>query len=178
MAQLIDSYSESNNDYGHTMYSGWRTRTGQSFTGKKLKLSSCVFYIKKVGSPTGNAVAKLYAHSGTFGASSVPTGSALATSDNFDVATLSTSYGLITFNFTGVNKYLIDAGYWCIDCEYSGGDSSNYITIGADNSSPAHSGNSFIYDSSWTATTQDICFYVYGIPITTGGLAIGSPAMY
>lgn len=168
MGQLIDSYSESNNDYGHTLYNGWRTRTGQSFTGKKLKLSSCSFYLKKTGSPTGNAVAELYAHSGTFGTSSVPTGSALAVSDNFDVSTLTTSYALVTFNFSGVNRYLINTGYFCISLEYSGGSSSNYITMGADNSSPAHSGNGFFYDSVWTAVYQDICFYVYGIPISGG----------
>ena len=68
------------------IYAGGNPAVGQSFTGNGLILNSAEFYLKKKGSPTGNAVVKIYAHSGTYGTSSVPTGSALATSDNFDVS--------------------------------------------------------------------------------------------
>ena len=54
--------------------------TGQSFTGNGGTLDSCVFELGKSGSPTGNAVAKIYNHTGTYGTSSKPTGAALATS--------------------------------------------------------------------------------------------------
>jgi len=101
----IDSYSESHQDLAITLQAGGgNTKVGQSFTGDGNALNSCKFYLQKSGSPTGNAVATLYAHTGTFGTNGTPTGAALATSDNFDVSTLTTNLQLITFNFSGVEK--------------------------------------------------------------------------
>ena len=165
---LIDSYSESNYDIPGGMCNGDAIKRGQSFTASGIKkLTSYDFYLKKaLGSPTGNAVAKLYAHSGTYGTSSVPTGSALATSDALDVSTLTGNFQLITFTFTGAQQYVLGAGYYCIAIEYSGGDVSNYIEVGLDGSSPTHSGNMIQWYTEWTAvSTYDVIFYVYGIPI-------------
>jgi hypothetical protein len=61
---------------------------GQSFTGNGLVLNSATFRIIKNNSPTGNIYAKIYAHTGTFGTSSVPTGAALAISAAYDAATV------------------------------------------------------------------------------------------
>ena len=163
---LIDSYSESNQDWSSSVQTTYIS--GQSFTNvNPIILDSCKFYIKKSGSPTGNAVAKIYAHTGTYGTSSVPTGSALATSDNFDVSTLSTSYGLSTFNFSGADRITLSANtYYCIVLVYSGGSSSNRIDLAEDDSSPTASGNkvsSSNSGSTWSATSgYDVCFYVYG----------------
>lgn len=161
---LVDSYSESNQDSNWGIASVTPTARGQTLTAIAGNLSSCKFYLKKYGSPTGNAVAKLYTHSGTYGTSGVPTGAALATSDNFDVSTLTTSYQLIKFTFTGAQQYtLVNGTYYCIAIEYGGGDGSNYVLLGGDISSPTHSGNSFRYVApNWIAsTTNDMCFYVY-----------------
>ena len=160
---LVDSFSETNADAYNGMYGGWYIKRAQSFTAKAGNLSSCKFYLKKAGSPTGNAVAILYAHSGTYGASSVPTGAALATSNNFGVSTLTTSNQLIEFTFTGAQQYaMINGTYYCITCEYSGGDSSNLIYVASDVSSPTHGGNAAEYLSSWAALSgHDNCFYVY-----------------
>jgi hypothetical protein len=166
MATIIDSYSEENQD-GSGIISN---TVGQSFTNNSgsIQLDSCKFYLKKggiSGSPTGNAVAKIYAHSGTYGTSSVPTGSALATSDNFDVSTLSGSFGLATFNFSGSNRIqLNDSTYYCVLIEYTNGDEFDYVENGHDESSPSHSGNQFYgSEGDWTAQNAvDVCFYVYG----------------
>ena len=84
---LIDSYPSSNYDQDQYLGSNNFVGYGQSFTttGSVLKLSSCKFYLVKVGSQTGAMYAKVYAHSGTYGTSSIPTGSALATSDVLDI---------------------------------------------------------------------------------------------
>jgi hypothetical protein len=67
----------------------------QSFICDRIgsKLKEAYFYIGRVGAPTGNLTAKLYAHSGTFGTTSLP-GTLLATSD------LVTNYTTASTTFT------------------------------------------------------------------------------
>lgn len=175
MATLCDSYSESNqsgtgsldtNDY-----------TGQSFTGNGGVLQSVKFYIKKDGSQTGTVRANIFAHSGTFGSSSVPTGSALATSASINADDLQTSLSLTTFTFTGANKITLTNGTkYVVVFETINVNSSfpNYVTIGWDASSPTHDGNYAYYQSStWYAGTFDLCFYVY----TDASSASASPSI-
>ena len=141
-----------------------KTIAGESFTATAGSLDSCVFYLKKAGTPTGNIVAKLYAHTGSFGTTGTPTGSVLATSDNVSIASLTTSYALTTFTFTGAQKYLLtNAVNYFITVEYTDGNASNSLTVGADSSAPTHAGNGAIYTTSWAASAADVCFYVYSI---------------
>lgn len=161
---LANSYAETNQDENWNVSSTNYTKVSQSFISANGRMSSAKFYLKKVGSPTGNAIAALYELSGTHGTNAVPTGAALATSDNFDVSTLTTSYQLITFTFSGANRYNITAAYYYeIVFEYSGGDADNYVQVGIDGSSPSDSGNPAYYTGgSWTPTTaKDVIFYVY-----------------
>lgn len=167
MAEIVDSYSESN--YSSSYGSGGDVNNynflSQSFTGNGGVLQSVVLYLKKSGLPTGNATVSIYAHSGTYGTSSVPTGSALATSDNFDISTLTTSFALVTFTFTGAEKITLTNGtYYCLVLENSNGDNGNYVLMGMDGTAPTHSGNKahgnvigFLAAESW----YDFCFYVY-----------------
>src|SRR5688500_6260723 len=110
MATLVDSYSEINQNTSDTTNSSFRYWEGQSFTGDGSTLNNVQFFQHKVNSPTGNAVVYIYAHSGTFGTSSTPTGSPLAVSDNVDVSTFPSSFGLITYNFSGANKITLVNG--------------------------------------------------------------------
>lgn len=182
---LVDSYSESNQEYDKAMASlhpsvgSYESVVGQSFTSDNTqKLTSCKFYLKKIGSPTGNAVAKLYAHSGTYGTNSIPTGAALATSDNFDVSTLTTSYQLVEFTVTGSEQYEMQSSTkYCIAFQNPTTGTINWdnrILIGVDNSSPTHDGNSFMYDGSGWAdwVSFDTCFYVYGESNPTGSALV------
>jgi phage minor structural protein len=167
---LVDSYGESKfTGNAYILYSTGNNIVAQSFTGKSGYLKSAKFYLKKFSYPTGNAVAKLYAHSGTFGISSVPTGAALATSSNFDVSTLSrTSLQLINFDFDGTYE-LIDGTKYCISIEYSGGDSSHFIYACIDNTYLEHAGNlsHFAPTYDWFIEQYvDCIFYVYAEEIT------------
>jgi len=160
MAYIVDSYSESNYVGTSSLLYSAQSKVGQSFTGDGGILSSAKFYLRKVGSPTGNAVVKIYAHTGTFGSSSMPTGTSLATSDTFDVSTLTTANQLINFNFSGANKIqLIDETKYVVVIEYSGGDASSYILVGLDATSPTHDGN--YYSTYGASSSVDTCFYVY-----------------
>lgn len=169
----IDSYSETNQSAAvylqtvHPSADSKRSAAGQSFTGLAgYKLTSCKFYLKKEGSPVGNLVAVVYAHSGTFGTSSVPTGSALATSDAVAMASLPTDYALVTFTFS--TPLTLSASYYCLVLQANDAttlDATNQVLVGADNTSPTHSGNAMTYhDSAWDAlNTADICFYALGL---------------
>jgi hypothetical protein len=168
-----DGYDASNQDGSFVLPgpSDTMSRAAQSFTAKGGKLLSASFYLEKEGSPTGTMVAKLYAHSGTFGSGGIPTGSALATSDTIDISTLTTNFGMVKFTFSGTNQIQLSvAQHYFVSFEYAAGNSSNRPHVGYDNSSPTHPGNSAIFDSAtWTATTQDIIFLIAeGLPASAG----------
>ena len=171
MATLIDSYSESNYSATFVMYSGSYTGVAQAFTNSvRRNISSCKFFLQKTGSPPYSITASLHSHSGTYGTSSVPTGAALATSSEVFASSLSATMSLVEFTFS--EPYSMDPDtYYEIVVNYSGGDNLNYVTVGADNTSPTHSGNRARYLSSWlSSATADVCFYVYGeLPVTNTG---------
>ena len=179
MADLLDNYSESNQSTVQSMRGGSVTGVGQAFAVSLAdrKLDSCKFYLKKVGSPTGNIVAKLYSHTGTYPTSSLPD-TLLATSDAVSITTLTTSSALITFTFSGAERIDLSTTNYVITCEYSGGDASNLLQAGYDETSPTHGGimeiQMAILSGAWgTATGQDLCFYVYGAsPAGKGGLTL------
>lgn len=119
--------------------------------------------LKKVGAPTGTLTAKLYAHSGTFGSASVPTGAALATSVNFNVADLTTSYQVVEIGFT--TQYLTTASTnYVLALEYTGGDGSNYVHVQGD-STGTHAGNRSEDTGSWAASAgSDLYFSAFMSP--------------
>ena len=173
MSVLIDSYSETNQSGGEALgvAGSFAVANGQSFTDPDGHvLDSCQFNLRKMGSPTGNAVAKVYAHTGTWGSSGVPSGAALAVSDAVAVSTLGTSYRLVTFEFSGANRITLAAGtHYVVTVEYSAGTAGNYIIVGYDSSSPTHPGNK-CYSNNGTSWMEvggyDVPFYVYGAGAT------------
>lgn len=169
----IDYYSESNQSNQPVLYSGLQTAIGQSFTGNGNTLNIAKFYLKKFGSPTGNAYAKVYneTHATAFGTDSLPDGAAIATSDAFDVSTLTTSFQLISFTFS-TPPTLTNASKYVLTIEYSGGDSNNFVRVGGDNTTPTHDGNYCIFAVGWSADSgADTIFYAITnttVPDSTG----------
>jgi hypothetical protein len=160
------SYPETNQDATTSLYTGAIIGTGQSFTGTGSAISTTKWHLKKTGSPTGSAFVKIYAHSGSLGTTSIPTGTALATSNAFDVSTLSGVYALTEIKFTGANNIVLANGTdYVIAIEYSAAGSSitTSLDVGGDGSSPTATGNSStLTGSTWTAvSTSDLCAIVY-----------------
>lgn len=121
--------------------------------------------LKKVGSPTGSLTAYVYAHGGSFGASSVPAGAALATSSNVDVSKLTTIYKETEIGFN--TQHLMSASTnYVVSVQFPLGDASNYVQVeGADGG--LHPGNQSFADAdlAWTATASaDLKFDVYASP--------------
>jgi hypothetical protein len=161
MKVIADSYALSNTTY-HLNSAGPKGAY-QSFSTVAGVLDSVVFNLLKTLAPTGNIVAKLYAHTGSLGTTSAPTGAALATSDVIDVATLGSNKP-VTFVFSGSNRISLSATNYVVSCEFSGGDASNWIGIRTDTTTAAHAGNAGSSNdlAAWTpAATFDLMFIVY-----------------
>ena len=171
---LVDSYSETNQNIAftikgtHPSSNSDVSATGQSFTNTDTSkdITSVKFYLKKIGSPTGNINAVLYAHSGIYGSSSLPTGNALATSDGFEIGDVTGDFTLITFTFSGEEQYemLADTYYCIVFQEESVTWSGGYIHFGIDTTEPSHDGNlNYYINGAWDGSNSyDGCFYVYG----------------
>ena len=165
---LLDCYPEAHCDDFLSSYNGIQEALGQTFLGVGGKITSCKFYLKTVGSPSGNVYAKLYDHTGQYGSTGKPTGDALAASDAVNVVTIGTSVSLITFTFSGINQVQLQNGtpYCLVLSTDTVGDSSNYVYLGEDYQNSLHSGNFFYSNdsSTWTANdTYDAIFYIYQV---------------
>lgn len=159
---ICDSYSETNSDTTRQFDNNAIVKRGQSFTAAASSyVTRGRIYISKTGSPTGNITLVIYAHTGTYGTTGTPTGSALATSDPIDITTLSTSLALVDFVFS-TPLLLTSATKYFVSVEYSGGSLGNALNLGTDSSSPTHGGNTAFFIASWVAdATQDHCFYIF-----------------
>ena len=157
---VIDSYSESNvDDYGGVDSSN--PEQGQCFTGDGSVLDSVKLYLASTESPVNMMVSRIYASTGSFGTTCVPTGPVLATSDGVDATGMTGSYTLKSFHFTGAQRVtLTNATKYVVTLYYN---HPQRIRIGTDGSSPAHGGNFNYYNTSvWTAVSgSDVAFYVY-----------------
>lgn len=172
--ELCDSYSESNYSTDASLsftYTGAgfnlaNNMRGQSFTGNGGKISSCKFYLKRSSSYSGSVKAMLYAHSGTFGTSSVGSPSngvgALATSNTIAVSSLSETYELVEFNFT--TKPTLTNGTKYVVCVSTSGQTTG-VSVGVDTTAQSHAGNGCTLTSTtasvWASSSADTIFYVY-----------------
>ncbi len=134
----------------------------------KYKIIEAKFSLKKTGSPTGMGHAVLYGMGGTYGVDGKPTGSALATSDDFDVSTLTGVNQTITFTFSGAQQYVMQPdAYYCIAfLNPTAGtiDGGNYVHFAFDDT-VTHSLKIFgdYANGVWTSYLNDTAlFYVYG----------------
>lgn len=173
MTTLVDSYSETNQNTEQSCmaYSAGPPTLYQSFTAIGGELDSCQLYLRKAVGATGNIKAKLYTHIGTFGTSSDYSGASLGISDDVSIATLSTSHGLITFNFSGANRYtLVNGTKYCLALENI---NAGIVYWGQDSSSPSHAGNpGYDYAGHVATPTLDHCFYVYIVSGRANRLAL------
>lgn len=132
VGDVIDSYSETNKNSDIALYSGSAVGVGQALTpSSDVLCGELRWYLKKVGGPTGNIIAKIYKASGVVGTSAIPTGTALAISIPVSIASLTTSYALVRFPL--INPVLL-GGFenYVVTVEYSGGNGSNYLHVGVD----------------------------------------------
>ena len=168
---LIDSYPTGNRDaeYNlvetHPSAGAGDSAAGQSFQNGAYPahITQAAFYLSDgATNPDGNVRAVLYAHTGTYGVSSKPTGAALATSDPIACNMIGGAYAIHTFTFSAGQQYVMAANtYYCIAIQRDA--TADGVFVGRDSSAPTHAGISFYYDNSaWTTLAgTDTIFYVY-----------------
>ena len=163
--EIVGSEGTSYNMYNiHPSATTVRSAIAQSFTGNGGNLYTIGVKVKKVGSPTFTLTAYLYAHSGTFGTSSVPTGAVLKTSTNTfsesDISSDIQDWIFFTFDgaytLTAATKYVlviaITAG--------SGLSSSAYVAVSC-YTGFGHNGNTASFQSSaWAARATYDCKFI------------------
>ena len=172
--------------YPFSQYTSWvavPNRSGQSFTGNGEKLARMAFDIHKLGSPPGTYTAALFAHSGTFGTSSVGTGTALATSTTVINGTdLGGVFGWVFFDFDSTFTLVNGTNYVMALVRSTAGDASNQVEIVYDSNAPTRPGNACTFNgSTWTAIgSTDYMTQVYTVPTTPPTNVVGhySPAWY
>lgn len=170
---VLDYYGEDNVNAACDITANWNANYSaysQSFTtlndGITYKLTSVKLWARKyVSSETGNIQAEIYAHNGTYGTNSTPTGAALATSDLFNVETgLTSVYSLIEIPFSGDQQISLTANtqYVLVVKGVDLAGPSFRIRIGKDSLDSTHSGNEAYWAGAWNVEAHDMCFYVYG----------------
>lgn len=172
MPTIVDSYDPSGAGGGDAKYLPGvdsTHRAGQSFPsgGASPTLDSVKFWMKVgLGAPTGNCYAVIASHTGSYGSTSTGV-SLLATSDALDVATLTGSYALKTFTFSGAERIVLSDTYYIAGIQYTAGDSSNYISLAKAGDGTGHGGNMAYGDSFfYTASSgTDLEFYVYAADV-------------
>lgn len=187
---IVSNYE--NNDAGADVFMSSVNDTGnsQSFRVTDIySITKASFLLKKNSTPTGNMVAKLYATTGTYGSTSKPTGTALATSNTIDASTLTGSYVWTDFTFPDSQKQHLNIGTntattYCITIEFSG--TGGTIQAGYDATSPTAGGNrAYQFGGNWTDLSgYDICYRIYGTKtiyafsdsgVHTAGFTAGHP---
>jgi hypothetical protein len=165
------TYASSNQDSTVSLRSdaGGDSAVGECFASTATKvLSAARFYLKKSGTPTGNATVKIYAVTGTPNSNATPTGAVLATSENFSVASLTGSYAMTEFKFKSTNCISLTSGtnyFVVLDVSATTSSSGNTIDVGYDNSAPSFTaGNAATYSVTgavWTSQSYDLVFDCY-----------------
>ena len=165
MTTRIDYYDSPNYDNSVVIRTGATAGNvvGQSFTwnATNCALNQMKFYLQATGTLTGLLYARLYEHTGSYGAGGVP-GSSLAVSGAVNANTLPVGYfDWVTFTF--IDGYVPTNGTnYFVAVQYPYGDATHYVSVGYDGSSPSHGGNGATYPSGvWAAQTYDFIFDVY-----------------
>ena len=110
-----------------------RLEHAQSFIGDGRKLAAMDWQLVRLGTPpAGNAIAKLWAHTGTYGTTGTPTGTALATSPGIVATTIQTFFDYVRFTFDGTYTLVNGTPYFAsIIAPYT--DASNNICYSTGN---------------------------------------------
>ena len=142
------------------------TGTAQSFTigvNNTLITKATINLKIGAGTPTGNVIASIFSHSGSFGTSSVPNVIVGSASDAIDSTILTTTYQKIIFNFATPVPVSASTNY-CLVITHADGSAGNYIHAQGD-ATGTHAGNRAHDTAGWAAdAAEDMAFSVYTAP--------------
>jgi hypothetical protein len=140
-----------------------RDKLSQSYqvTGSQT-VASVKLWMRKWGTPTGTMTLRVETNN-----AGDPSGNLADANATVDLAEsgLTTTYGWITFTFATAFSISGSTTYHIVLSTDRAASNTNYLTLGADASSPSYaSGDMRSYASStWSAETKDACFNVIGM---------------
>jgi len=138
------------------MYSGSITKLGQTFTlTADTYIENALLLFREVGSPHGPVTCSIYNTSG-----GQPTTLRLTSSDIKSAAELN---GGNLFGYLFTFNTVLPAGTYWIGGEYSNGDSSNYVDIGADVTHAGlggYPGTCYYYNGTWQSTNYSMRYAI------------------
>lgn len=152
---ITTSFAGTGGFQGGNLINNVQDAVGQTFKGQGGLLHSVSFDLAKIGSPTGPIVVKIWAHTGTYGSTGVPTGSVLATSEPIDASTLPTWSSTSTFEFffDASEQFQLQTGVPYVATIHHDGISGNYPVVKRyQDAAATHEGN-FVYTAtgaSWS----------------------------
>jgi hypothetical protein len=142
------------------------TGAAQSFTvGSNAMLVTKISVNLKIGAgtPTGDVIASIYSHNGTYGTSSVPNALQGSASDPVEAGTIidSTNYETTTFHFPTPVSLTASTNYVLV-IEHANGGAADYLHVEGLATTGTHGGNRSHNTAGWTAVaTDDLAFVVY-----------------
>lgn len=150
---VLDSYDISNrNTYGGL--SAYPANLGAYYMsyitlndGQNYKLTSIAVPLAKQAGSVCTFQVEVYAHTGTYGTTSAPTGSALATSDVLSESDIGTGWAMISFPFSGAQQITLSPNTHYVLVVKCLTTNVYNPSIGIDSSSPTHAGNA----GTWTS---------------------------
>ena len=139
---------------------------GQTFEVQNdCNLDSLIIDMRTNGTPSGSFQFEIYAITGTYGSTAVPTGSVLATSDTRTIASLTGSYATYTTYFTGANAIAMTVGQqYALVCNYAATAFPNSVYF--KNKTPSFHGGNMAYKAggTWSSLgTYDAIFDLQGV---------------
>lgn len=156
----------------HPSDSQYLSGLGQCFTNLDgyFNVTKGSFRLRKTGNPSGLAYVDVYQVTSIYYEPLDqwfyhPTGNSLATTESFDVSTLTTSLAWYDFSFQNFTTLEPNLRYGIFFRNPSSGviDASNYIQIWMDANFSRHDGNCFSYErDQWGYAQIHTSFYVYG----------------
>lgn len=136
---------------------------GQSFTGTGGSIKRIAIYMRKNGIYNANTTVDIYAHSGTFGTSSVPTGASLGTSNAVSSSTLAVGDQWVVYEFTTPVATSPATNYvWVVSTDGAPTGGPDDIGPIYGSTAGAHAGNYSVTESgSWVAFNRDFSFALF-----------------
>lgn len=161
---IDDSYPDTNQNATQTFGDATTIGVAQSFTGAGNKLRRIQVDLARVGNPTGTINAKIWAHSGVFGTTSVPSGvEPIGVSQPLNVETLGGTLTVTDIDFVNgptlvaATKYVLALH---LGADYVG-SAPDHVIVGTDTTAPSHAGNISTFVAGWVAdATRDMIFFL------------------
>ena len=131
---------------------------GQAFTGDGNSIARVRCSLRKAespNSPTGNYKLLIYAHSGTFNSTGVPTGSPLGESTAIAASTLSTTYAEIDIDLSSSVSTVNGANYFWVIQYGTGAEGEGWIDLRR--TTDTEGGGNITYSadgSTWSSSTS------------------------